>query len=408
MSSNPSSRRHFTAVCSPSRCDDSHDSDSNPSAAAASEFNNLFGQVGDSDSDSWHSNDDDLIYEGDSGDDCLVSDFYGDMEMARPAKTRKKNPGAEPIAKQSSASSQWTTEVVEGPSGYIQVKNKDNPLISVTVRSNRVNKAKEKLDPRNIHNILASGSACNCHNRCNENTVAFKDILNLRKLLFGDPNLKTEAMVTDKVVAILSSLNPSAASNPEATLKYSIPDSHKHSHKVCSRFWAAAYGCCESKMRLVRTMVKQGSTKYVHGRKYKLSGLKQKPKYDYAYSFWTTFFENCCQKPTDHIRLFPVNKPYQTIYDMYFVPWYKKNVRKRSPNDDVAVDELEWIPSFSVFKKARRHEDFLDVKKRPKHYHARCADCAELNNIRLRGFVNDLHEDQWKLRFNYLLLRLLL
>ena len=148
-------------------------------------------------------------------------------------------------------------------------------------------------------------------------------------------------------------------------------------------------------MRTVRAMAKSGGTQLVHGRNLfeekknsdSSSGQYGK-KSTYAHSFWNVFFEDCCQKPIDHIRLFPVNKPFQTIYDMYFVPWFKKLIHNENP--DIAEDELEWCPSFSTFKKERRHPNFRDVKNRPKHYHARCAECAELNHVRLRGFVNDL------------------
>lgn len=185
MSSTPRLRKHFTYVGSPTRNNavfndlfkQGEDSDSVYISAQSDDDDDLIYQ-GD------HSGkDDDLIYEGDSGED-LVSDFYGEMELARPAKTRKKNPGNEPIAKQSSASSQWTIEAVEGSVGYSHVKHKRNTLISVQVCSNRVNKAKEKLDPKNIHNVLTSGSSCDCSNRCNETTVAFKDILNLRTFIW--------------------------------------------------------------------------------------------------------------------------------------------------------------------------------------------------------------------------------
>jgi hypothetical protein len=152
-------------------------------------------------------------------------------------------------------------------------------------------------------------------------------------------------------------------------------------------------------------MVRHGGVELLHGRRRFRDdndqyGARSSPfakKSTYAHAFWKEFFDECCQKPTDHIRLFPVNKPYLTIYNEYFVPWYTKMIRKEHP--DVTDDNLEWIPSFSTFKQERKHPDFKDVKHRAKHYHARCADCSELNNIRLRGFVDDSHKSAWKIRF---------
>jgi hypothetical protein len=257
----------------------------------------------------------------------------------------------------------------------------------------------EKLDPTSIHNVLTNNSSCCCKRQCNLTTLAFQDVLHARKKLFGNAAVATEQAVSTEVAKLLQGLNPQFADDPGSTsdIRYSVLDVHRRTHPVCSRFWAAIHGCCESKMVTVRRMVRAGSKVAVHGNTGK-GVVGETTKFIYAHSFWTTFFDECCQKPTDSIRLFPVNKSHQTIYDEYFVPWFGKLVRAKFPQ--TAEDELPWVPSFTVFQRARKHDDFKDVKKRPKHYHARCADCAELNHIRLRGFVNDFHKERWKLRFD--------
>jgi hypothetical protein len=131
-------------------------------------------------------------------------------------------------------------------------------------------------------------------------------------------------------------------------------------------------------------MVKNGSTIAVHGATNKLNKPTHLKKTVVCHSFWTHFFNENCQKPTDEIRLFPVNKPFLLIYERFFTPWFNK-LRE---NTRTALDERSWLPGFTCFKSARYHPDFKDVKHRPKHYHARCKDCDELNGIRLRGFVN--------------------
>ena len=337
------------------------------------------------------SNDDDLIYEGDSGSE---SD-YGVLNESRVVKRARLDPALVRIAKYKSKRSDWV--ITKSATGFCDVHHKVYKQIKVTVSPNRVNKAMEKLDPVNLNGVLFKNNSCNCSKNCNLNTLNFADVLQARTKLFGNPDNSTEQKLTSAAVELLRSRNPGYQPNSDVSLKYAVPDTRNHFHPVCSRFWASVYGLCESKMRTVRLMAKNNSREIVHGRKGKESGLLQHKKSDYAYAFWKEFFDDCCQRPTDSIRLFPVNKPYETIYDEYFVHWF----RKLSSREDLQLhdDEKEWMPSLSTFKKARKHDDFEDVKRRPKHYHARCGDCAELNNIRLRGFVNDVHKKEWKLRF---------
>jgi hypothetical protein len=205
----------------------------------------------------------------------------------------------------------------------------------------------------------------------------------MRCLLFGDSSLATEQDVTEKAVATLRIFNEDAApSKPLTYFGYSTRSSGRIA--VCARYWAVLYGLCESKMKKVRSMVKNKSTIAVHGSK-NASSPKRATKKNLCHAFWTHFFNENCQKPTDSIRLFPVNMSFLLIYERFFTPWFQKLNQATTADDD----ELAWLPSFQCFRKARYHQDFKDVKHRPRHYHARCRDCDELNAIRLRGFVND-------------------
>jgi hypothetical protein len=49
----------------------------------------------------------------------------------------------------------------------------------------------------------------------------------------------------------------------------------------------------------------------------------------------------------------------------------------------------QFMPSFSVFKKARHHIEFKEVTKRSRHYHCLCSTCPCLNERRLKGFENN-------------------
>ena len=45
--------------------------------------------------------------------------------------------------------------------------------------------------------------------------------------------------------------------------------------------------------------------------------------------------------------------------------------------------------------RARKHEDFKDVKERAKHIHARCLECAHLKHLVLEGFRNGAAEEEY-------------
>ena len=311
---------------------------------------------------------------------------------------KRKNPGKDSIAIQLFCKGDWA--VTKITSKYSEVKFKLNQDIKVQVQNNRVNKAMEKLNPTSVHNVSQSTANCICKKNCNTSTLGFKDILAIRMKLYGNPNIHNETMVTNMGAEKLRICNMdvnAVNSSTKRKLQYSVSDVNDHSYQVCARYWAAVHGCSETKMSVIRQMIRGGTYQIVHGNRGRLFNHRVLKKSTYAFSFWSEFFEECCQKPTDHIRLFPVNKSFKTIYDELFVPWFHKLIRKHNPA--VAEDELQWLPGLSTFKAARKNPVFNDVKKRPKHYHARCADCSELNNIRLRGFVNDAHRAEWEVTF---------
>jgi hypothetical protein len=102
------------------------------------------------------------------------------------------------------------------------------------------------------------------------------------------------------------------------------------------------------------------------------------------------------------MRLFPVNKPYELIYSEFFLPWFKKQSQPAAfpHSPPVDMDDYGWDPSLSTLKRARKHPDFTDVKNRPRHYHAKCGDCDELNTVRLRGFVDGVHKKEYEIMFD--------
>jgi hypothetical protein len=291
-------------------------------------------------------------------------------------------------------------KVSEKQNGYVFIQHLRYRQISCTIKANRANKALQKLDPERIHLALSMPSQCKCgtSNPC-QTKFSFADALQCRIASFGRTDTHSEVDLTDFLASRLLDDNAVISTNPNTNLKYYIRRSNtpgctdvqtSDNVRVCSTMWAAMFGVCETKMKRIRLLVKNGSTSSYHGNQFKSNTYQ---KQNICHSFWTHFLKDC-QRPTDTIRLFPVNKSFQFIYDEYFVSWFSK---MKFPG--IPQDERPWIPSFPTFKRARWHSDFADVVRRPKHYHAMCRDCDELRGIRLRGFVNDEHRCVYEVEF---------
>jgi hypothetical protein len=329
------------------------------------------------------------------------SNASGRMDPARTAIARQRNSMCG--GNQTNHNGVWLNK--PGTTvGFVNLTHRDKAykdVLNIKVPKNRVNKAMEKLNPVAITKVQNSNASCYCVNDSCQLKVSFMDILRCRKKLFANPDLATEQRVTEEAVKILKAENPQPS--PDKVLYYFV-DVGNTKLRVCSRFWAAMYGVCETKMKKVRTMVKHNSTTTLHGAKHQEHLLKKSSQTMYCHAFWTNFFGLHCQRPTDEFRLFPVNKPFHVIYDEYFLPWYTKAIqRDKGENGEMIVPDLEdernWAPSLSTFKRARWHTDFADVKKRARHYHCKCTKCDTLNTIRLRGFVDDIHKKSYEIAF---------
>lgn len=149
-------------------------------------------------------------------------------------------------------------------------------------------------------------------------------------------------------------------------------------------------------MKKVRMMVKTGTSISLHGN---TGQYRDRPQYIAAYSFWGVFFEQNCAQPNDEKLLFPVNESLQHIYDTYFKKWHEKQLFTLQRDNDIPVDELPWIPSFTTFVRARWDPDFESVTVRPRHYHSICKLCADLRKRKLQGFFDDDHKAVYQKMF---------
>ena len=159
-----------------------------------------------------------------------------------------------------------------------------------------------------------------------------------------------------------------------------------------------AYGISKNKMTRARHMAAGDGMIVVHGNK-GAQKQNQRRQYDLCVAFWDNFFDGA-QRPNDEIRLFPANLTFHVLYEDYFIPWchWSKHINTKKSTERL-WHETAGFPSESTFRRARHHENFKDVKVRPKHYHARCLECTKLTARRLKGFVNEEMRQAYDTRF---------
>ena len=165
---------------------------------------------------------------------------------------------------------------------------------------------------------------------------------------------------------------------------------------VCREFFAAVAGVSVNKVRAARRMAESAPgnpfsfllsfilyviffhTGISPAQVRKPNKKTRTNKFYVAFAFWKEFFDTHCQRPNDDIRLFPVNKPYNIIWEEYFLPWFEKLHR---PDSDK--------PAFTFWEKVRWQPEFADVKRRVRHYHCRCPTCASLSAKLLGSIAGD-------------------
>jgi hypothetical protein len=149
---------------------------------------------------------------------------------------------------------------------------------------------------------------------------------------------------------------------------------------VCDDFFRAVFGISKGKLKGVRALLKgEGTLPAPH-----LRPEKPNVMYTQCVCFWSQFFDQVCQRANKHLRLFPVNASFPTIYEDHFIPWFEK-VLPGKPR-----------PCLGYFTSARRDPQFADVKSRAKHHHCRCKTCANLQARRLTAFGTPHEADEYK------------
>ena len=245
-----------------------------------------------------------------------------------------------------------------------------------TVAASRAGKAAKYLDPEQAAEVLAK----DCCSKACTGKITRQELMDERIQFFT-----TTTSEEDASNYILR------------TLRHDQGEMKIASKKVCRDVYTAVYGISRGKLTNIQTARKhgpQGRLSSLRGKgklQRSLSGTPEENqkgvKVEQCVAFWTNFFL-LCQRPRPKLRLFPVNKSYQMIYKEYFVPWFQKT-----------YPDSTNVPSVGTLKRARRHHNFDDVKRRVKHYHCRCATCAALQAQRLKAFKNGDDEAKYKKDF---------
>jgi hypothetical protein len=218
-------------------------------------------------------------------------------------------------------------------------------------------------------------NACSCRKRCNRLILDPKKVGEVRDPIYS---CTSEQDVRRHLVEKIKANGG----------KYVVPIDGEL-RKVCPQYYSRLHSVA---LHRVKRASKQARRKKCAATtKRRRLGDTDTTKYNVAYSFWSVFFEQNCQRPNNEVRIFPVDKSYNLIYKEYFTPWFERLAAKGTRN---ASDK----PSKSTFMRARKHKDFSDVKERAKHTHARCMECATLKKLVLEGFMNGAAEEEYNQR----------
>jgi hypothetical protein len=324
------------------------------------------------------------------GDEAGADDFYYWTPERRQSRANQMQ--GNNLA--SSTHTTWyTEEKLSG--GYVKLTENANPSCSVTVSAGRLNKAKKLLDPAQLACVL-SGRYCHvlCTKRCHMN-ITLSTVKECRLSCFT-PAIRDQKGLTAHLATVVRAMNQHAVLQSDGSPTTPVLSYFVGSVKVCLRFFMKVYGTTSGAMAQVRQYVVNGSNTPSSAVSRHSPGHDQAIKLRVCYSFWHHFYDENCQRPNSEVRLFPVNRSLQFIYEHYFLSWFRKQLPLTTTSDDCTVRP----PSISTFKRARFHTDFKDVSVRPKHYHCRCYTCATLMARRLKGFLDPQQEAAWKLLFD--------
>ena len=264
----------------------------------------------------------------------------------------------------------WHAEPMEEFNNkFIRLKDKTyGPEYVIPVR--RINKALRFLHyPTIQRECREKFPHCRCRRHCAEQSWSTVRIAKLRYSYFKQPTEWDSTKYLAHLVVHEQLQAQGDESIASEKIKWVV-----QKEEVCPTFFRLLFGISNSKLQQVRQAISNGSTGLPPKN---CGGSRQSVQYGICRHFWREFFKTC-QRPNRATRLFPTNASYPTVYEDYFLKFFKKYY----PSSDN-------LPSLSTFNRARHDDEFLDVKRRSRHHHCRCETCAKLQARKLRGFKDE-------------------
>ena len=319
---------------------------------------------------------------------ALLSDTESDHEIPTPSLTRGAPlpplvPRTTPVRRLPSwkeglyDTNTWLVEVLED--WWLQLSHRRSEAV-YRVSKSRINRAMSILDPADAAACLLPAKVnCNCKRNC-ISKFSVHDVLIGRAHLCEQPNegmvtralqtLITEGMKKRSNLRVVTRAPFTASSDDDndgadlvplpsgfvkARTAYHILQPHTGEHvQVCRNSFLSMMAVTKDKLTRVLKASSYGRDGGARAAKQvRTPRLQLGKKYNQALAFWDQFFNTLCPRPNNETRLFPVNKPMQTIYHEYFVPWWNKVY-------GISNDEK---PSERTWRRARFDKRFADVKK---------------------------------------------
>ena len=242
-----------------------------------------------------------------------------------------------------------------------------------TIPTARLAKARKHLNSEDAARVLLMPKACRCPRQC-KTKFTLQNIVETRAKFYC--NTTCESTSTEWLAQQLREYGNDSPCPQGSTLKYKVTGI-----EVCGEFWRRVYALGAEKPQAARNMVYSGNRLFdAHVNRHPRP--QSKTHYNFAVAFWQCFFKAYCQTPYEGLRLFPHDMTYQSIYEVQLQE-YRQTIMQANPG--FVVPHLKK----STFYKARRDDQFADVKRRVKHRHCQCPTCASLAASAKHGFASE-------------------
>ena len=311
--------------------------------------------------------------ESDSGDEEPTMPSVRQESTAHSERDRNEE-SAEREERLDEFKHRWYWVVNRDDANFVDVYASVEKALKFTVRKARLYKTLQKMDWSAIQAVHVP-KHCRCKRECHQ-AIPLKATLDFRLELLT--KCANERETTEELISKLRSYGNSYPSPQGTTLVYKVG-----STTCCSEFWQHAAGIGKKKMLVVRRQHYAGA----RSAGARAGSATYSERYTVAVAFWTAFFKIHCQTPNAKLRLFPHDMTMRVIWEEVYPEWHRTIIKNGTTIPRV---------SFGTLMRARGDKQFKDVKKRPKHRHAQCPTCAELNLRQKHGFKSSFDKARYE------------